>query len=522
MNTIGISIKKIVKENLAIIVILALFLTLFITWYSEAMVTNKYLSQCRIQRLFEHYEQFQYDFPAFARQTLQIPQGDTESQWSSFFYLLPIYLISNLSGGLTLDILFIYNGIIGSLLLVLFYYTGQIYFGHKPAVIGSFFMSISPWFHEIVMAPTFHLSSILMGLILFFLILGTVKKDSLIYPFLLGISTVVALYYYSPLRFLAPVVFLCPLLKKNRQPMTVLTYLTGVGVTLIVVYIFSSSLHLPFDEEHIFYTEPEHDVLLIKLKENLVAFTRAVLGFNIVSGHAPIMGWILAGLFWLGAGVMVANWQRRSMAILFFYSCLIMITPVLITAFHYQVRRYLLYTIPIYMAIGIGSGYLLETIGKVKQNRYRNVLHMAAAGVALWVGTSNLLFLKHDLYTNQKDTGFLRVAKSLGNPDKTQAIYYLQETPGSFIQYGTEHQLIRLALNKSCTDCRVKRIQNMDQIRIRQSGYLIVSPLIPEPLLPSGDTHSFINYNKIKSIAVNSDDRKYRGKAFRIYALSTN
>ena len=472
------------SRKIYIYIVIIFFILLVSLNYRNFLTVNKYLSEFGIKKLFTNYHLFLTDFPSFLTKTISLHEGDTQSAWSSFYFLLPLFLFLKSTGGLCLKNLYFFNFAVSIANLVVFYKVCEYAFKRQVAQISVLYLVFSAWFFEFTMSYSYCNLTFLISLILIYVMFRCLKEQKIINYLFLGVVIGVSMYFYGTIRYLwLPVVMLIFNRKFNSIP-RIIYFLIGL-TPLLVFSLSGTNFKKLFDEENIFWAADPGAIYsswLLRLSDNLKSVFKAFAGGYIEIPHAHLMNALLVVPFIWGMVWIIKKRKINSYNLLLWIFIAITVLPAFITYAHTQPRRFVLYPVPMYMLIGIGMRQLVKRACHINMKMLRILSICLILCASVYIIMSEFNFIRSSMTTNKRDFGFIKLSKELSTSLIHGKIYYLQEVPHRLYgdPYDCEKYLLMLALGDYRSDFSVTQINSLDNLAFEKEIYIVKSPLIQE------------------------------------------
>lgn len=479
--------------------LVSFFVIFLFAAYENSMIPNKYMWEWNIGKLFKNYDLFSTDIRQFVANTISLHQGDTESAWKSFYYLLPLFVFSDILGGLNLQNLYFFNFMISALNIILFYKVCKRYLNGGSAAIGTFFLACASWFHEFTFSASYHPATILVALIIIDAILSCSNAAKAINYVVLGMLTGISLYFYGPIRYLWPVIIFV-LFSSEHKLKTVSYFLLGFVPIVLASFLIGNAPSLSFwDEENIFWNNPGYNPsLCYRIFENVRAFSRALSGRYISLIHAKLINKALTLPLIVGLVYLARKANMRPYRLLAMVFLSITLLPVFITMAHYQPRRFLLYCIPVYMIIGLGGDHILQMIRSIKSQFLKTVLCLIVMVITLSVVVSEARYARDNIWSGKRDIGLKALADKISAAHLEGPVFYLQETPHQIYEADdAESYLLMLLLKETGFHYPIKQIADLNNIPLQNTAWIVQSPLIAKDAFEANMIAKRWNYKEL-------------------------
>ena len=466
-------------------VILFIGISLSFLNLSESISVDKFCFEWGIENLIENYHLFSTDFLGFWKATISLHSGDSESGWSSFYYLLPLFLFLKLLGGLSLYNLHLFVFLNAALLLIVFYVLMRRYWGAGAANIGILFFVFSSFFNEIATTAGYHTPTVLLAAVLMLSLFKYHYLPSKKLAVWLGLLSGLSWYYYGVIRFILPVSVGVIACKKDNYKHLAL-FLLGLVVVCSIGFIFTvSNKGSFFDQENIFYQEPGYQkVFYMTWFNNIRAFWAGLNGKTYHDSHARLMHTILLIPLIIGIVHVCKNIKYKANRLLIFFLFAICFFPVVITFAHWQLRRYILYCIPLYILIGIGGRVLVDYIHSIRNKYYKNVCYILIAALTFQMIAGEFVIINNGIWHRRHERiSLLSFGKEVKKYSCIKSFYYLRETPHKLYEVDAEAALLTLILEREYCD-KVRAVTSLEFLRNTENDvYIITSPHIQQEAL---------------------------------------
>jgi len=224
--------------------------------------------------------------------------------------------------------------------------------------------------------------------------------------------------------------------------------------------------------------------------------------------HATLLNKALFIPLVVGIVHTITNYKHKKNTLLLSLALVICVLPVFLTFGHFQPRRYLLYSIPIYIFIGIGGARIIQYFEFIKAKIIKKIIFLTLGLVSLCIvlhefaytatsiWNSDLEFIISN-YSNKQpndvvtpylitmdfqDVIFSNFMKATKNMIQyNYLIFYLQETPRAFSRgfFDFESSLLTLILRNENRNCYVANITTLKAIGGSvDKAYVVKSPFI--------------------------------------------
>lgn len=437
----------------------------------ESVSVIKYHFHWDIHKLIQNYRLYHFSFKSFLLKTLSFHQGNCQSGWNTAYYLLPLFTFLKIAGGLSLRNLYLFTITASIISLFLFYYWASKYWNARTAFFTTFFLGYSAVFQEFARSGSYISYSILIAFawIIVMYICSDTKKLT---PYLfLGIFTGLAMYGYGMLRGLIFVPIYILSFRKDINNKKWFLFLAGCmililpGVILKIKSSFTGFNHklllLFFDGENIFYKGR----FLMEFQMNIKYFFNRILGGAQLieplcanNHHAHFLNRILTLPFFIGLLQAIKYRREKRYNLMLMLSIFIFFVPMLLTGSigYREARRSVLYVIPIYLYIGIGTETIFNFISSVKNRIARQISFWGIICVILVIIGSEVLYVKSFILNNTRDVGVLAFAKATREQGVKGDIYYFEpdgkDKPQFKIYAFTDLAILELALMRNKND----------------------------------------------------------------------
>lgn len=461
---------------LSVFLICCLFAGIYLSGYVKGMLPDKYLSHFSVSLLFENYERFEHSFGNFIRETVRFHEGDSDSSGRACVFLLPCFTFQKMLGGLTLKNLYLFNFCISILILIVFYKVSFLYIGRYTAICALFLLAMSSWFFDLSMSLTYHVPSLLIALIFMYFLYRCTQQGKLYEWFLFGAITVIGWHVYGLVRYL---LFLVPIaLWENRRDIVRVSaaFFLGFLPLFLVPFFVGCKLVVAsgyvFDQEHLLWGIKQGSAFYAIWLENLVCVYKVFTGTSQAGNavpHAPLVSYIL--VLPLLAGCYCLRYKRYRHVL--WLAIVTTVIPVFASSSHISARRFLLYTIPVYMIIGIGAEYCAQFIYSIKQ-RVIKIIFWCITGIALCVFVcGEMRFVYTVVFSQSRGLGLVTFANDLAvlAPQK-EYLYLLEETVSNEYPY-TMPLFLTLVLRDIIPDAYVFGVGKTEPIDITRTPYII-------------------------------------------------
>ena len=475
--------KNALNNNLGYLFIFLSMIFLCINIRDNLSVTQ-FLSERWINNLIDNYRYFKNSFFQFVINTIPLHEGDSNSGWRSFYYLLPLFVVSKLNGGLNLTNLHLFVYFNSVIFLFLFYYFLKEYCGSTAANIGIYFFVFSAFFQNFARSFSYHIPSLLVAMVLIIFIFKFQNMSHRNSFFFLGLVSGISWYYYGPLRFLFPVAIWVVSKRIKLFFKFGFYFCLGLGIIilpgLVMAIINKGSV---FDQENIFYTEPGYNkVFYLAWLDNIKSFLSVSMGNKFVDGDSSLINKILFFPFIIGVVHTIINFRNKFHKLLILLTIAICVFPIFLTSFHYQIRRYILHCIPFYIFIGIGGSRIASYL-RVKNNFFKKIFLCIVIFLLIGIVLSESTSLACNVWQKRSDKDILRFGRFMREYAfyNNTPIFYLQENPHKLAERDYEADLLSLILREKNPASNVININGLYSINsIPPAFYIATSPFIDE------------------------------------------
>ena len=519
----SMTIGKKMKNNLGYLFIILCAISLCIN-FKNNMTVDKFFFERSIGVLLDNYKSYNNNFFNFMIKTLPLHEGDTNSGWHSFYYLLPLFLFAKFTGGLSLFTLHLFVCLSSILCLFLFYCLLRKYWGNTAANIGVCFFSFSPFFQELARSGSYHAPSVLVALILFFFIFKALNDSNARAKFYLGLIVGLSWYYYGPLRFILPVAMMAALSgRKDSFYRYLLSFLAGITAVSLIGFILTIiNKGNFFDQENIFRQEPGHcKAFYLTIFDNVKSLWAIITGHGFIDADYWLINKVLLIPLIAGLIYLMRNLNYKINKVFLLLIAAICILPVVTTAFHNQVRRYILYCIPLYFLVGIGGARLVYYLSLIKNKTVKGIAAFLVMIIASSAVSSDLSYITKNIFFNKRNpgvlSGILRFGRAISeNVYNDLPVFYLQETPHRLYEVKCEADLFTLIVRYKNLDHNIKEVGELKSVVDMKKAYVIVSPYISSEDFRRMCEQENLFYRLIKS-DVCKEKRETGEDVFRLY-----
>jgi hypothetical protein len=456
------------KENLIEIVVLAVLLWLIamisFSKVDESICLAKYHFQCGISNLINNYSLYHHSPRRFLFETSAFHPGNSESGWKTVSYLLPLFIFSDLLGGLSLKTTYLFTITASLMFLVLFYGWVRRTWGKEAAFFGTVFLGFSSAFQEIARSGSYDTYSTLlaMGWVWFFFQYRSLNR--LMVYFWLGLLTGLIWYGYGILRCLTLVGLVHVISLRNslrlRGIALFLCAMMAILIPGLIIKIYLLKHPGPwqgiiFDKESVFEAgQHQWNGILKEIMINLKALGQRMMGANqllepVIKNkiHAPFWNPILVVPLFIGGLTVFFDRQKKENQMLFLLAIVIYFVPCLLTSSggYLEARRSLLYIIPSYCLIGLGLQSISQWISATRSSVLRWTVAVAiAVGTMVVSGQEWNFFNQRILNQKPRDLGLLEFAQNIKQKKYTGLLYYLEEHSTSRKIYDNRFRMLKL------------------------------------------------------------------------------
>lgn len=478
----------------------------------DGVCMRKYYLHWNLSGLMQMYEWFNEDFLSFIIKSLTWHQGDSESTFSSFFFLFPFFSIIKVIGSLSIYSLYVYSCVIQLLFFAAFYFFVSSAFGRRIAFLAAFFLGTSAVFQEMVRSGNYYPLTLLAAVGIIYLLYRVVFFYSSKSLFALAALIGVSWYLYGVIRPLSVFAFLTPFFvcrkrissKELGLYILIVLAILGLGLTLLMLKTGTSSSFFVslFDEEYISFNDERLlsvvrdffiNIKLLFLRacgagQRLFVFDHSILEYDF---HAHFINkWL--SLF-LGIGFILSvlkAFKNAHFRLFLLVSCIVIIPMLFTSSFGYaQARRSALYLIPFYVFAGIGvDSFLRFVINHLRNPRSQWFVLMLFVFFAGSVFISENAYVRNQICSPKRDFGFVDFAQKASPYLKGKSVFYMERADQeNLYMYGSDSEILRFLLYRF--DCKVESLILKQQNLSMREVYVVKSPYIS----PAVFSDSFMN-----------------------------
>jgi hypothetical protein len=540
------------SKNIEKIILFVLLLFLAVISYvgvDESVSVVKYHFIFRIDLLVKNYNLYLHSLKDLFANTLLVYRGDSAAQWSTPFHIFPLFIFSDMLGGLSLRNIYLFTITTSLILILLFYYWIKKYWNSEIAFFATFFLGFSAIFQEFSRSGSYISSSIMFALIWIIYIYKCLNYEKAQPYFFLGLLTGTAMYGYGMLRSLFLVacvqIFLS---RRGLRSKRFLLFFLGTAILIlpgIILKINTVDFKNCKDYFHLFF-DPANVHSLKELSVNLGNFSNRILGGNQIiepyitnNFHAHFLNRLLVIPFIVGVVHAFRCKKEAKYRLLLIISFAIYFTPLFTAKAGYaEARRSLLYVIPTYLFIGFGINGMLDFIKSLPSIISKQLLHFFILCGFVFIIFSESHYINYYILRNNRDLGILRFANNIKKLIAKGNLYYLEAEPNSidikkrkrfFSVYkgGKESNILEVALMDGKNNSfRLMPITDSRQIDLGpESFYLAKSPMITKEEFESlckrnGFICRLIEETPVINFPSNSIFYRPRDVSFKLYFIS--
>ena len=532
-------IEKLINgEMIPLALLLGLVAIISYVHIGQSISLGKYHLQWGINNLLSNYDLFHHSFKEFLFRTSVLHPGNSESEWHTISFLLPLFVFSDLIGGLSLKTICLFT-VTGSLIfLSLFYGWIKEFWGKPTALWAAFFLGFSSIFQEIARSGSYDAVSLLIAIGWCFYLFRLGNGEKLMPYFIWGLLTALTWYGYGILRSLTLIALAQVLLSKILKKKQALgLFLLGMMLVLIPGFLIKIWVE-GIDLNH--YHAPAYTLLIDResafgwnfetmVKEvliNVKVFAQRMLGANqllepvfINRTHAPFWDHLLLIPLLIGVWQTIKRKEYYPNQLLVILSFFIFLAPCLLTSSKgfEEARRSLLYIIPGYCFIGLGTKEILQWINNFKNVQIKNAINIIFFGIVFIIVIIEFSFVQSYIISSNRDFGMIEFAHQINKIHSVRYIYYLEHSTSnsahdypdnhlikpldrqSIYRFADESELLRVALmQKGKIDYHVKSGTAPDQVPFLPNTYYVVkSPCVS---FEEFDNWCVLNHLKAKTL----------------------
>lgn len=529
--------KKDIAEFLGVFFLFLLVALVSFSHIEKSISLMKYLFVYGIRSLSENYSLYQHSFQEFFAKTSLLHTGDSESGWRTVFYLWPLFVFSDLLGGLSLKTMHLFTITTSLVFLGLFYGWVRGAWGREAAFFAAFFLGFSSLFQEIARSGSYDVYSLLIGMIWVICFFHCSRSEKIRDYFLLGLLTGLTWYGYGILRYLTLVLLLQGLFLKGRRRFVVLGVIfAGMAIVLVPGFLMKleaghidlARYHKPF--YYLFFdqnTSFHQGQPWTEIGANLVILGKRIFGAPEIMDrplkdlHASLWNPFLAGPLLIGLWSVWRARRRPQERLLLLLALVIYLAPCLLANHGIRSRRVLLYIIPSYCLIGLGLKEIVawaRRIPRIALKRAVLILLVVVSGVVM---AQEVRFFRRSILSSRKDFGFLAFAERIRGTAFRGEMYYLEKK--SILRWAREGDVMRVALMDRGRSSFQVMSGGLNSAVPSAWGefYLSRSPLVSESEFQEWCARHSLTASLIFESPVAGMTGKARGQYFRFYAVES-
>lgn len=502
-------------QKIASPLIIALFIILLLVLsYSrveDSFSFVKYHFKSKLNDLLPNYSLYHHSLGEFLLRTSSFPLGNSASGWDTVLYLFPLFVFSDLLGGLSLKSMYLFTITTSLIFLFYFYCWVRRFWGKEAAFYAAFFLGFSSIFQEFARSGSYITYGLLIAIIWIIYFFGFKIERNLEDYFLLGLITGLTWYGYGTLRCLTLIALLYIGMQKGSFKKIGLFILGIVAVILpglLIKFQFHNikNYHGPF-LWLIFDKESSFSPLNWNFNDFIsVIFNNLNILFNVLLGGCPVFEpgvidnahaafwnqWLIIPLL-LGFKTLYQLKDRSSLRLWLLLIFIIFLTPCLLTSSvgYIAARRSLLYVIPSYALIGLGIKEIFIWIGNIQRRLPKALITFIFVFIcSIFISSEQNFIDNHILNVKARDVGMIEFAQKIKQADYGGPIYYLEERPTlralreGIYRFSLESDIMRVVMLEHGQERSIQS-KNLNNGLDNEEGYIVKSPLIPQGIFES-------------------------------------
>lgn len=470
----------------------------------QSMSAVKYHWLGNISNLLDNYERFHNSFSDFLFFTSHFQRGQSDAQWSTSLYLMPLFLFCDVLGGLSIKTICIFSVTSSLLALIVFYCWIRSFWGRQVAFYSVILLGFSSIFQEIARSGDFIAFSFLLAVIWIFFFFRLIRSGGTsIYYFCFGLLTGVMVCFYWILKGFAIVALGYMFsLKKQRKMLGIGLYLLGIGIVVMPGVFILFNNHISF-----FPSDKENIHSFKEFLSNWHVFIQHIFGNNLIlepyikdTFHAcfwnPLLVWpLLVGVI---SAFLKCRYKRDNfwLFILVFF----IFFPPMMFYFYSEARRSLFYIIPSYCFIGLGIVEILYWVKNFKNVALKVTVNFLCLVMICFVVYSEMNILQEKIIINKRDFGLLKFAESIQKMHLNGDLYYLESSfRVGYISLGwgsRESSVFRVAMmDNGKTSFNISNGYLSTELPFKGGMYYVVL----SPFIPLSDYREWCSRNNLRS-----------------------
>ena len=138
---------------------------------------------------------------------------------------------------------------------------------------------------------------------------------------------------------------------------------------------------------------------------------------------------------------------------------------------------------------------------------------------SLCIVISELIYIKHNIFSGNRQLGFVDLGTRISKSSIDSPIFYLQEVPHQFFEVDCEARLLMLVIRNNKPHYKVMQISDLNKMQVQNDEvYIVKSPFITKHGFEKMVDKQGLSFVEFLSVSA-TGSFEYMDDAFRVYIV---